>query len=145
MYQGFDEDIRKFNELYKLPSHESPQVPDAQRIENFMDILREEVDEGHEIIEKYAEATTDEAKVDILTSLSDWLGDIIVYAASEARRAGIPLGPVLKVLMDSNFSKLGEDGKPIYDDRGKVMKGPGYWRPEEKISEIISEGVGQPN
>jgi hypothetical protein len=40
--------------------------------------------------------------------------------------------------MQSNFSKLGEDGKPIYDERGKVMKGGNYWKPEPKISEILA-------
>ncbi len=39
--------------------------------------------------------------------------------------------------MQSNFSKLGADGKPIYDERGKVMKGPGYWQPEPKIRALL--------
>ena len=84
---------------------------------------------------------SDVKKVEIITALSDWLGDIIVYAASEARRSGIPLPQVLEVIMSSNFSKLGADGNPIYDDRGKVMKGPGYWKPEPKISEIIQDQI----
>ena len=41
--------------------------------------------------------------------------------------------------MQSNFSKLGEDGQPVYDHRGKVMKGPGYWKPEPKIQELLSQ------
>jgi hypothetical protein len=41
--------------------------------------------------------------------------------------------------MDSNTSKLGADGKPIYDERGKVMKGPGYWKPEPAIKELIED------
>jgi hypothetical protein len=43
--------------------------------------------------------------------------------------------------MDSNFSKLGADGKPIYDERGKVMKGPFYWKPEPKIKELLLERI----
>jgi hypothetical protein len=39
--------------------------------------------------------------------------------------------------MESNFSKLDRNGEPIYDARGKVMKGPDYWKPEPKITEIL--------
>jgi hypothetical protein len=34
---------------------------------------------------------------------------------------------------------LGEDGKPIYDERGKVMKGPNYWAPESKIKKFLED------
>lgn len=34
-------------------------------------------------------------------------------------------------------SKLGVDGKPIHDERGKVQKGPGYWKPEPKLKEML--------
>lgn len=39
--------------------------------------------------------------------------------------------------MDSNASKLGADGKPIYDANGKFLKGPNYWKPEGKIREML--------
>ena len=39
--------------------------------------------------------------------------------------------------MDSNQSKLGADGKPIYDANGKFLKGPNYWKPEPRIRELI--------
>ena len=134
--------IEKFNEMYKLDSNDQPTLLAADRIKNFQDILMEEVNEGSEIFEKYLKKSdygtlNAKDKNEILTDLSDWLGDIVVYCASEARRWGIPLQDVLKVIMDSNSSKLDADGKPIYDDRGKVMKGPNYWRPEEKISELL--------
>ncbi len=145
MYPEFSDDIRKFNDLYKLPCHEQPITPARERIAQFIDILKEELEEGHEIMAKY-EATADkpeELTLDILTELSDWLGDIIVYAASEARRAGLPLPEVLRIIMASNFSKLSADGRPIYDERGKVMKGPHYWKPEGKIRELVKETLGQ--
>ena len=134
--------IEKFNEMYKLDSNDRPTLLPAERISNFQDILKEEVNEGSEIVEKYQTKSNYGAlsaadKNEILTEMSDWLGDIVVYCASEARRWGIPLQEVLAVIMDSNFSKLDENGKPIYDNRGKVMTGPNYWRPEEKISELL--------
>ena len=52
-------------------------------------------------------------------------------------RRGIPLEDVLQIIMDSNASKLGADGKPIYDANGKFLKGPNYWKPEPKIRELL--------
>lgn len=146
--QTFYDQIRRFNELYRLPSNETPTLLGEQRLLDFMDILNEEVQEGEDIHEKYQQLKKDgggdltpEARTELLTDISDWLGDIIVYCASEARRWGIPLNQVLDVIMESNFSKLGADGKPIYDDRGKVMKGPDYWKPEPKIRELLDPQI----
>ncbi len=70
--------------------------------------------------------------------LGDLLGDVQVYCASEMAKFGLPLDEVLAIIMQSNFSKLDADGKPIYDERGKVMKGPGYWKPEPKIQALLA-------
>ena len=75
------------------------------------------------------------------TAIADVLGDIIVYCRSEALKYGIPLEEVLDIIMDSNESKLGADGKPIYDANGKFLKGPNYWKPEPKIKSML-EGRG---
>lgn len=135
----FDEAIIHFNKMYGLPTSEVPTLaeqPDPlARMKNFLHILREELDEGEDIIAKM-ESGADE--LDILVDLADWLGDIQVYCASEMERYGLPLNIVLNTIMQSNFSKLGADGKPIYDSRGKVQKGPLYWRPEPKLKEILS-------
>jgi len=142
--QNFYRDIERFNEIYRLHSNDEPTLLEPERVRNFHDILKEEVDEGLDLAAKYETlkaqsggALTGEQSLDILTDMSDWLGDIIVYCASEARRWGLPLDRVLNVIMESNFSKLGADGKPIYDERGKVMKGPGYWKPEPKIRDLL--------
>lgn len=57
--------------------------------------------------------------------------------ANEMQRFGLPNAQILDIIMQSNFSKLGADGQPIYDERGKVMKGPNYWKPEPKIKALI--------
>lgn len=146
MSANFYSDIEKFNQIYKLPCNDAPALLGVERIENFKNILAEEVDEADELSAKYQAmlkanggelSPTD--KLAILTELSDWLGDIVVYCASEAKRWGIPLEKVLKVIMESNFSKLDANGTPIYDERGKVMKGPNYWKPEPKISELLKD------
>ena len=133
--QDFFEDIDRFNQIYRLPRPEAPQDLGAERLKNFKDILAEELEEVDEIISAYqGDSTADEqASLARLTEVADWLGDIVVYCSSEARRWGLPMDRILRVIMESNFSKLDAEGNPIYDDRGKVMKGPNYWKPEPKI------------
>jgi len=97
-------------------------------------ILADELLEHKEIIQ----AIDDEKEpIDILVGLADLLGDIQVFCASEMARFGIPNEEVLKIIMESNESKLGADGKPIYNEQGKFMKGPNYWKPEPKIRELL--------
>lgn len=127
--------IEKFNGIYKLPVNNKPTMISKERLENFKSILMEEVHEIDEIIEDYDK----NSELENLVALSDLLGDLIVYIRSEACKHGLPIDEVLKAIMDSNFSKLGADGKPIYDERGKVMKGPNYFKPEPKIEEILKE------
>lgn len=142
MTDEFFGQINKFNDLYKLENHSAPTLLPPDRVKQFYDILSEEVEEGLELAEKYSKMTqhgplNQRESTEILTEMADWLGDIIVYCASEGQRWGIPIQKVLDIIMNSNFSKLDSDGQPIYDHRGKVLKGPHYWRPEEKIRELI--------
>ncbi|MBY0572063.1 MAG: pyrophosphatase [Undibacterium sp.] len=137
---NFSEDIKKFNGIYKLPVSAVPTldvgVPAAERMAAFKAILMEEVHEMDEII---AAQNAGAEPLQVLTMLADLLGDIQVYCASEMAKFGLPLDQVLAVIMQSNFSKLGADGLPIYDERGKVLKGPNYWKPEPKIQALLTE------
>jgi hypothetical protein len=139
----FNEQIKAFNEMYKLPAPTYPCVPRAEfptpldlidRLAKFKLILLEELDEVHELQVSINRGASD---VEILTELADWLGDLQVYCASEMAKFGLDNEAVLSLIMASNMSKLGEDGKPIYDERGKVCKGPGYWKPEPAIKKYI--------
>jgi hypothetical protein len=142
--ERFYADIQRFNEMYRLPSNDAPTLLGPSRVRDFQDILGEELKEGDQLVARYQRllqeggALDREAALDVLTELGDWLGDIIVYCASEARRWGLPLQPVLDAIMESNFSKLGADGQPVYDARGKVMKGPGYFKPEPRIRDVLN-------
>jgi len=132
-----------------LHANDQPTLLGPERVGNFHAILLEEVEEGLDLMKNYeavqaegAGMLSEDQRLAILTEMSDWLGDIVVYCASEAKRWGLPLNKILGVIMESNFSKLGADGQPIYDDRGKVMKGPGYWKPEPRIRELLSSPLG---
>lgn len=137
---AFSEDIKKFNGIYKLPVNATPTLdvglPAVERMAAFKDILLEEV---HEIDEIIAAQKAGKDPLEVLTMLADLLGDIQVYCASEMAKFGLPLDQVLSIIMQSNFSKLGADGLPIYDERGKVMKGPNYWKPEPKLQAMLTE------
>lgn len=144
-----------FNELYRLPVLDKPGIPFeflqdgmavSDRIENFQITLLDEVSEGDEISELVrplnAETLSpEEAQLDVLVQLADWLGDICVYCMSEAAKFGIPLEDVIRVIMESNMSKLQLDGTAKYDDRGKVQKGPNYWAPEPRIRVLLAERI----
>lgn len=138
--RSFDSKILYMNGMYKLPIAPYPSAaflnePANERLNKFDDVLKEECKEIGDVL--HAEG------IDQLVSLSDLLGDIVVYCFSEAAKFGIPLSEVLSIIMDSNFSKLGADGQPIYDARGKVQKGPFYWKPEPKIKELLMQHIAE--
>ncbi len=136
----FAKRIAAMNAMYKLPAHQSPVLPvdPADRLRKFKATLLDEVNEIDEIVAA-VEGHAD--PLDVLVAVADVLGDMIVYCRSEALKYGIPLEEVLAVIMDSNESKLGADGKPIYDGNGKFLKGPNYWKPEPKIKELLQAAI----
>ena len=110
----------------------------ADRLRKFKATLLDEVNEIDDIVTA-VEGRVD--SLDVLVAVADLLGDVIVYCRSEALKYGIPLEEVLAIIMDSNESKLGADGKPIYDGNGKFLKGPNYWKPEPKIRELLKAAI----
>jgi hypothetical protein len=140
MNKPFADRIAAMNAMYKLPAAERPTLPAdvSDRLVKFKATLMDEV---HEIDEIVTMAKSGGSPADIAVAIADLLGDIVVYCRSEALKYGLPLEEVLDVIMDSNESKLGADGKPIYDANGKFLKGPSYWKPEPRIRELL-EGRG---
>lgn len=140
--KDFLEKIKKFNTMYENPTPNDLVLPTARNIDNFHGIIQEEVEEGEDLvrnslnIEEKGYADQDEF-LDILTEYADWLGDMIVYCHTEARKWGLPMDKILDIIMESNFSKLAEDGSVLKDDRNKILKGPNYWKPEPKIRELL--------
>lgn len=145
-----DKLIADFNALYGLPSNNVPTIWHATpedldlHLENFYEIIKNELDEVDAIREHLISGKQND-KLAILTEMADWFGDLAIYALSEMRKFGIPIELVLGIIMASNMSKLGADGKPIYDERGKVMKGPNYWKPEPQIRRALEATIRQAN
>ena len=71
-----------------------------------------------------------------LLEVADALTDILYVTYGAGTAFGIDLDKCFDEVHNSNMSKLGDDGKPIYNDQGKVMKGPKYFKPE--LSKLIN-------
>ena len=67
-----------------------------------------------------------------LKEAADALTDILYVTYGAGHAFGINLDKCFEEVQNSNMSKLGDDGKPIYDEKGKVMKGPKYFKPDLK-------------
>ena len=83
------------------------------------DLIKEELEELKEAMENKDFLEVADALTDIL---------YVTYGAGHA--FGIDLDKCFEEVQNSNMSKLGEDGKPIYNESGKVMKGPKYFKPD---------------
>jgi len=90
-----------------------------------LDLISEELEEL-----KNAMASKD------LLEVADALTDILYVTYGAGHAFGINLDKCFDEVQNSNMSKLGSDGKPIYNDSGKVMKGPGYFKPD--LSKFLS-------
>jgi len=65
-----------------------------------------------------------------MREVADALTDILYVTYGAGHAFGINLDKCFREVQNSNMSKLGLDGKPIYNDKGKVMKGPNYFKPD---------------
>ena len=83
-----------------------------------IDLIEEELNELKAAVEKRDLKETVDALTDIL---------YVTYGAGHA--FGVNLDKCFEEVQNSNMSKLGADGKPIFNDKGKVMKGPNYFKP----------------
>ena len=121
--------VEKFHEMFKLGIEKKP-VADLEenRSELRYDLMKEENEE-------YLDAVKDKNVVEVADALGDMLyilcGTIIEHGMASL------IEKVFDEIHESNMSKLGENGKPIYREDGKVMKGPNYFKPD--ISKIIDK------
>ena len=81
-------------------------------------MIKEELDEFKEAIDKKD-----------IKEVADALTDILYVTYGAGHAFGIDLDKCFEEVQNSNMSKLGNDGKPIYNENGKVMKGPNYFKP----------------
>ena len=117
---NFD-DVKNFMEIYGQEVKTKPSFPSEKIVQLRYDLIKEELDE-------FSVAIKDKDIVEVADALTDLL--YVVYGAGHA--FGVNLDKCFAEVQRSNMSKLGEDGNPIYNENGKVMKGPNYSKPNLK-------------
>ena len=113
--------VEKFMETFGQEVKTKPEFPSDKIVKLRYDLIKEELDE-------FAQAIKDRNITEVADSLTDIL--YVTYGAGIA--FGIDLDKCFDEVQRSNMSKLGQDGKPIYNENGKVMKGPKYFEPNLK-------------
>ena len=114
-------DVKVFMETFGQMVRTKPQFPDEKTMKLRYDLIKEELNELD-----YAMKTKN------LKEIADALTDILYVTYGAGFAYGIDLDKCFKEVQRANMSKLGQDGKPIYSDKGKVMKGPNYMGPNLK-------------
>jgi predicted HAD superfamily Cof-like phosphohydrolase len=89
-----------------------------------------------DLIEEELEELTEAMQKKDLLEVADALTDILYVTYGAGHAFGINLDACFNEVQNSNMSKLGKDGKPIYNESGKVMKGPNYFKPD--LSKFVS-------
>ena len=117
---NFD-DIKTFMQAFGQEVKIEAEFPKEKIVKLRYDLIKEELNELHNAIETKN-----------LKEIADALTDILYVTYGAGHAYGIDLDKCFKEVQKSNMSKLGEDGKPIYNEKGKVMKGPKYFEPNLK-------------
>ena len=113
--------VKKFMETFGQDVKTKADFPSEKIIKLRYDLIKEELDEFDKAI-----------KEKNLKEIADSLTDILYVTYGAGHSFGINLDKCFDEVQKSNMSKLGGDGKPIYNEAGKVMKGPNYFKPNLK-------------
>jgi len=115
------EDVKIFMKTFSQKVITKPEFPDKRTMNLRCDLIKEELNELEQAM-----------KDKDLKEVADALADILYVTYGAGCAYGIDLDKCFKEVQRSNMSKLGEDGKPIFNEKGKVMKGPNYIEPNLK-------------
>ena len=113
------EKVKLFMDTYGQEVKDKAEFSDAKINKLRIDLIKEE-------LEELTHAMNDKNLLEVADALTDIL--YVTYGAGHA--FGIDFDKCFDEVQNSNMSKLGEDGKPIYNESGKVMKGPNYFKPD---------------
>ena len=113
--------VKKFMDTYGQEVKFKAEFPNENIVNLRLNLIEEELQELQEAI-----------KQEDLLEVADALTDILYVTYGAGHAFGIDLDNCFDEVQKSNMSKLGADGKPIYNQSGKVMKGPKYFKPNLK-------------
>ena len=115
------ESVKKFMQTFGQEVRTKASFPNDKIVKLRLELIREELAELKEAIEK-----------EDIKEVADALTDILYVTYGAGHAFGIDLDKCFDEVQNSNMSKLDENGKPIYNESGKVMKGPKYFKPDLK-------------
>ncbi len=115
---NFDK-VKIFMQTFGQEVKNKPDFPDEKIVKLRYELIDEELKEFKEAIEKKD-----------IKEVADALTDILYVAYGAGHAFGINLDKCFTEVQNSNMSKLDKNGKPIYNDKGKVMKGPNFFEPD---------------
>ena len=118
--------VKAFMNTYGQDVKEKAEFPENKIVQLRIDLIEEELNELKEAI-----------KNKDIVEVADALTDILYVTYGAGHSFGVNLDECFDEVQRSNMSKLGEDGKPIYNDSGKVMKGQNYFAPNLKKIVIL--------
>jgi predicted HAD superfamily Cof-like phosphohydrolase len=110
--------VKKFMQTFNQEVRDKAEFHSEKIIELRYELIREELEELKQAI-----------KDKDIKEVADALTDILYVTYGAGHAFGIDLDKCFNEVQQSNMSKLGSDGKPIYNESGKVMKGPNYFKP----------------
>lgn len=122
--------VKQFADTYFAYQSSVPHFPENEVITMRVHLITEELEELEDAINARD-----------IVSVADALGDLLYVVAGAALAFGLPQRAIVEEIHRSNMSKLGEDGKPVLRDDGKVLKGPNFTPPD--IKSIISLAAGE--
>ena len=103
----------------------------GQEVKNKAEFPNEKITKlRYDLIKEELEELTDAMNNKDLLEVADALTDILYVTYGAGHAFGIDLDKCFDEVQNSNMSKLGENGEPIYNESGKVMKGPNYFKPD---------------
>jgi len=117
--------VKKFMQTFGQGVKSKAKFPSKKIVQLRYELIKEEVEELNQAIDDKD-----------ITEVADALTDILYVTYGAGHAFGIDLDKCFEEVQSSNMSKLGSDGKPIYNESGKVMKGPNYFKP--KLSKFIN-------
>ena len=119
--------VREFHDAFKIPNSDKPNAS----------LTEEEVMLRYRLMAEENDEYLEAAKEGDIVEIADALGDQLYILCGTILRHGMHdiIEDVFTEIQASNMSKLGADGKPIYREDGKVLKGPNYFKPN--ISKVI--------
>ena len=111
--------VKKFMQTFAQEVKNETEFPSEKIIQLRYELIKEELEELNQAI-----------KDRDMKEVADALTDILYVTYGAGHAFGVDLDKCFDEVQNSNMSKLGSDGKPIYNENGKVMIGPNYFKPD---------------